>query len=155
MGGRCGFCGQGGGCLEEPLPVPGQEIWVAGSTESPCPSPSARPGVPSPPALLLGLPDEAFESLTQLQHIYVAHNKVRYPPEPHPRPDLAWPTSHSTECRGDSTGLEGSHQDQYVVLPQLSVAPQFLPCSLRVADLAANQVTEIFPLTFGEKPALR
>uniref|UniRef100_G1PLS1 Podocan like 1 n=1 Tax=Myotis lucifugus TaxID=59463 RepID=G1PLS1_MYOLU len=59
-----------------------------------------------------GLPDEAFESLTQLQHFYVAHNK-------------------------------------------LSVAPQFLPRSLRVADLAANQVTEIFPLTFGEKPALR
>uniref|UniRef100_A0A2K6EL17 Podocan like 1 n=1 Tax=Propithecus coquereli TaxID=379532 RepID=A0A2K6EL17_PROCO len=59
-----------------------------------------------------GLPDEAFESLTQLQHIYVAHNR-------------------------------------------LSVAPQFLPRSLRVADLAANQVMEIFPLTFGEKPALR
>ncbi|XP_059552576.1 podocan-like protein 1 isoform X2 [Myotis daubentonii] len=59
-----------------------------------------------------GLPDEAFESLSQLQHFYVAHNK-------------------------------------------LSVAPQFLPRSLRVADLAANQVTEIFPLTFGEKPALR
>ncbi|XP_021570906.1 podocan-like protein 1 [Carlito syrichta] len=59
-----------------------------------------------------GLPDEAFESLTQLQHIYVAHNK-------------------------------------------LSVAPQFLPRSLRVADLAANQVMEVFPLTFGEKPALR
>ncbi|XP_059552578.1 podocan-like protein 1 isoform X4 [Myotis daubentonii] len=38
---------------------------------------------------------------------------------------------------------------------RLSVAPQFLPRSLRVADLAANQVTEIFPLTFGEKPALR
>ncbi|XP_023501028.2 podocan-like protein 1 isoform X2 [Equus caballus] len=59
-----------------------------------------------------GLPDEAFESLTQLQHISVAQNK-------------------------------------------LSVAPQFLPRSLRVADLAANQMTEIFPLTFGEKPALR
>ncbi|XP_013367662.1 PREDICTED: podocan-like protein 1 isoform X1 [Chinchilla lanigera] len=59
-----------------------------------------------------GLPDEAFESLGQLQHLYVAHN-------------------------------------------QLSAAPQFLPRSLRVADLAANQVTEIFPLTFGEKPALR
>ncbi|KAM5187398.1 LOW QUALITY PROTEIN: podocan-like protein 1 [Callospermophilus lateralis] len=59
-----------------------------------------------------GLPDEAFESLTQLQHIYVAHNK-------------------------------------------LSAAPQFLPRSLRVADLAANQVAEVFPLTFGEKPALR
>ncbi|XP_021487836.1 podocan-like protein 1 [Meriones unguiculatus] len=59
-----------------------------------------------------GLPDEAFESLTQLENFYVAHNK-------------------------------------------LSVAPQFLPRSLRVADLAANQVAEIFPLTFGEKPALR
>ncbi|XP_048198345.1 podocan-like protein 1 [Perognathus longimembris pacificus] len=59
-----------------------------------------------------GLPDEAFESLTQLQHIYVAHNK-------------------------------------------LSAAPQFLPRTLRVADLAANQLVEIFPLTFGEKPALR
>ncbi|XP_045847269.1 podocan-like protein 1 isoform X3 [Meles meles] len=32
---------------------------------------------------------------------------------------------------------------------------RFLPRSLRIADLAANQVTEIFPLTFGEKPALR
>ncbi|XP_063514774.1 podocan-like protein 1 isoform X4 [Pongo pygmaeus] len=64
------------------------------------------------PPTLPGLPDEAFESLTQLQHIYVAHNK-------------------------------------------LSVAPQFLPRSLRVVDLAANQVMEIFPLTFGEKPALR
>ncbi|XP_028714476.1 podocan-like protein 1 isoform X1 [Peromyscus leucopus] len=59
-----------------------------------------------------GLPDEAFESLTQLEHLYVAHNK-------------------------------------------LSVAPQFLPRSLRVADLAANEVAEIFPLTFGEKPELR
>nr|XP_003468194.2 LOW QUALITY PROTEIN: podocan-like protein 1 [Cavia porcellus] len=59
-----------------------------------------------------GLPDEAFESLGQLQHLYVAHNR-------------------------------------------LSLAPQFLPRSLRVADLAANQVTQIFPLTFGEKPALR
>ncbi|XP_054980579.1 podocan-like protein 1 [Sorex araneus] len=59
-----------------------------------------------------GLPDEAFESLNQLQHLYLAHNR-------------------------------------------LSVAPQFLPASLRVADLAANQVTEIFPLTFGQKPELR
>nr|AAH63764.1 Podnl1 protein [Mus musculus] len=59
-----------------------------------------------------GLPDEAFESLNQLENFYVAHNK-------------------------------------------LSVAPQFLPRSLRVADLAANEVVEIFPLTFGEKPALR
>ncbi|XP_007655760.1 podocan-like protein 1 isoform X2 [Ornithorhynchus anatinus] len=38
---------------------------------------------------------------------------------------------------------------------KLTVAPQFLPRSLRIADLAANQLTEIYPLTFGEKPGLR
>ncbi|ELK06749.1 Podocan-like protein 1 [Pteropus alecto] len=102
-----------------------------------------------------GLPDEAFESLTQLQHIYVAHNKVNPLLTPYSAPGLARLGSRSTDCRGDSMGLEGDHQDQYAVFPQLSVAPQFLPRSLRVADLAANQVTEIFPLTFGEKPALR
>ncbi|XP_038628030.1 podocan-like protein 1 isoform X2 [Tachyglossus aculeatus] len=59
-----------------------------------------------------GLPDEAFESLSALQYIYLANNK-------------------------------------------LTVAPQFLPRSLRIADLAANQLTEIYPLTFGEKPGLR
>uniref|UniRef100_G3W9E8 Podocan like 1 n=1 Tax=Sarcophilus harrisii TaxID=9305 RepID=G3W9E8_SARHA len=37
----------------------------------------------------------------------------------------------------------------------LTVAPQFLPHSLRIADLAANQLMEIYPLTFGEKPELR
>ena len=36
---------------------------------------------PSLPASRTGLPDEAFESLTQLQHIYVAHNKVSAPPQ--------------------------------------------------------------------------
>lgn len=46
-------------------------------------------------------------------------------------------------------------RDQMLLLLQLSVAPQFLPPSLRVADLAANEVVEIFPLTFGEKPELR
>lgn len=50
---------------------------------------------------------------------------------------------------------ETGHQDQTLLTLQLSVAPQFLPRSLRVADLAANEVVEIFPLTFGEKPALR
>ncbi|XP_051050671.1 podocan-like protein 1 [Phodopus roborovskii] len=50
---------------------------------------------------------------------------------------------------------ETPHQDQMLLLLQLSVAPQFLPHSLRVADLAANEVVEIFPLTFGEKPELR
>ncbi|KAK2087491.1 Podocan-like protein 1 [Saguinus oedipus] len=89
---------------------PAQSCGAAGSPDSPSTQDQARGPftAPNPP----GLPDEAFESLTQLQHIYVAQNK-------------------------------------------LSVAPQFLPRSLRVADLAANQVMEIFPLTFGEKPALR
>lgn len=50
---------------------------------------------------------------------------------------------------------EPGHQDQMLLPLQLSVAPQFLPRSLRVADLAANELVEIFPLTFGEKPALR
>uniref|UniRef100_A0A4X2MDJ8 Podocan like 1 n=1 Tax=Vombatus ursinus TaxID=29139 RepID=A0A4X2MDJ8_VOMUR len=59
-----------------------------------------------------GLPDEAFESLPDLQYIYLANN-------------------------------------------QLTVAPQFLPRSLRIADLAANRLMEIYPLTFGEKPDLR
>lgn len=61
-----------------------------GSTGSPLPAP--RTGVPSPPTSLTGLPDEAFESLTQLQHIYVAHNKVSplLTPTPRiPRPGLA------------------------------------------------------------------
>ena len=49
----------------------------------------------------------------------------------------------------------GATRTSAALLPQLSEAPQFLPRSLRVADLAANEVTEIFPLTFGEKPALR
>ncbi|XP_042834288.1 podocan-like protein 1 isoform X4 [Panthera tigris] len=56
---------------------------------------------------------------------------------------------HASAASGPSTSTTISS------LPRLSVAPQFLPRSLRVADLAANQVTEIFPLTFGEKPALR
>ncbi|KAM4888534.1 podocan-like protein 1 isoform 2-T2 [Thomomys bottae] len=96
-----------------------------------------------------GLPEEAFESLTQLQHIYVAHNKVStfqrgsWLPQPH----TAQPV------RGARCG--GAAEPAGLWFLQLSVAPQFLPHSLRVADLAANQLVEIFPLTFGEKPALR
>lgn len=65
-----------GRCLGEPLPVP----QLDGSTDSPLLPSHTRPGVPSPSASLTGLPDEAFESLTQLQHIYVAHNRVSPPP---------------------------------------------------------------------------
>lgn len=127
MGGRCGFCGQGGGCLEEPLPVPGQEPWAAGSTESPCPSPSARPGVPSPPAPLLGLPDEAFESLTQLQHIYVAHNKVRY--HPNPTPDQTWPGQHHTapNAEGTAQGWKGATRTSTLCSHSSQWPPSFCP----------------------------
>ena len=54
-----------------------------GNTGCPLPSPPAR-RVPSLPTSRTGLPDEAFESLTQLQHIYVAHNKVSTPLRPQP-----------------------------------------------------------------------
>ena len=72
---------QRGRGLEEPLPA----SRLDGNTGCPLPLPPAR-RVPSLPTSCTGLPDEAFESLTQLQHIYVAHNKVSTPPCPHPRP---------------------------------------------------------------------
>ena len=117
---------------------------------------------PSLPASRTGLPDEAFESLTQLQHIYVAHNKVSALPRGTPPQAQAGRQGRSRlgpeALRGG--GRQGrcrtvGTRPTAAVPLQLSVAPQFLPRSLRVADLAANEVTEIFPLTFGEKPALR
>lgn len=155
MGVGCGFCGQGVGVPGEASASPWPGSLGQLGAQTPLLTTPHQAWGPSLPTLLPGLPDEAFESLTQLQHIYVAHNKVNPPLTPYSAPGLARLGSHSTDCRGDSMGLEGDHQDQYAVFPQLSVAPQFLPRSLRVADLAANQVTEIFPLTFGEKPALR
>uniref|UniRef100_A0A8C6YGK4 Podocan like 1 n=1 Tax=Naja naja TaxID=35670 RepID=A0A8C6YGK4_NAJNA len=46
---------------------------------------------------------------------------------------------------------------QYIYLAnnKLSVAPQFLPHTLRIVDLAANCLTWLYPLTFGHKPGLR
>ncbi|XP_069086550.1 podocan-like protein 1 isoform X2 [Pleurodeles waltl] len=46
---------------------------------------------------------------------------------------------------------------QYIYLGnnKLTVAPRFLPTTLRIADLAANMLTKIYPLTLGEKPFLR
>lgn len=148
------FVDREGGCVEEPLPVPGQDPWGSWEHRLPQLTTPHQAWGPSLPALLPGLPDEAFESLTQLQHIYVAYNKVSAPPTPYWAPGLAHLGSHSTDCRGQHGAGRGPPGPVNCV-PQLSVAPQFLPRSLRVVDLAANQVTEIFPLTFGEKPALR
>ncbi|XP_077185925.1 podocan-like protein 1 isoform X2 [Paroedura picta] len=46
---------------------------------------------------------------------------------------------------------------QYIYLAnnQLSDAPQFLPSSLRIVDMAANRLTRLYQLTFGHKPGLR
>uniref|UniRef100_A0A8D2L8S6 Podocan like 1 n=1 Tax=Varanus komodoensis TaxID=61221 RepID=A0A8D2L8S6_VARKO len=62
----------------------------------------------------------------------------------------------------DSEGLpdeafESLQSLQYIYLAnnKLSVAPQYLPSTLRIVDLAANRLTCIYPLTFGHKPGLR
>ncbi|XP_069460479.1 podocan-like protein 1 [Ambystoma mexicanum] len=46
---------------------------------------------------------------------------------------------------------------QYIYLAnnKLTVAPRLLPSTLRIADLAANLLTWIYPLTLGQKPSLR
>ena len=78
-----GWGGVWEGAWRSPCQSPAKSPGAAGSTASPT-APSLGPraaegGVPSLPIPLPGLPDEAFESLTQLQHIYVAHNKVSTP----------------------------------------------------------------------------
>lgn len=42
-----------------------------------------------------------------------------------------------------------------LVYLQLTAAPKVLPPSLVSADFAANQLTKIYPYTFGHKPKLR
>ncbi|XP_032884396.1 podocan isoform X2 [Amblyraja radiata] len=43
----------------------------------------------------------------------------------------------------------------YLANNKLTVAPKYLPKTLISADLAANYLTKIYPLTFGQKPNLR
>ncbi|KAL0604369.1 Podocan [Plecturocebus cupreus] len=59
-----------------------------------------------------GLPEKAFEHLTNLNYLYLANNK-------------------------------------------LTLAPRFLPNALISVDFAANYLTKIYGLTFGQKPNLR
>ncbi|XP_067416698.1 LOW QUALITY PROTEIN: podocan-like protein 1 [Emydura macquarii macquarii] len=46
---------------------------------------------------------------------------------------------------------------QYIYLAnnKLTVAPQILSSTVRIVDLAANMLTEVYPLTFGQKANLR
>ncbi|XP_039626414.1 podocan-like [Polypterus senegalus] len=49
----------------------------------------------------------------------------------------------------------GNLQYIYLASNRLTVAPRILPRALRIVDMAANTLEEIFPLTFGEKPHLK
>ncbi|KAM4549191.1 podocan isoform 1-T3 [Odontesthes bonariensis] len=57
----------------------------------------------------------------------------------------------------DDEGFEMLEQLAYLYLAnnKLTSAPKVLPPSLVSADFAANQLTRIFPYTFGHKPKLR
>ncbi|XP_041861564.1 podocan isoform X2 [Melanotaenia boesemani] len=57
----------------------------------------------------------------------------------------------------EDEGFEMLEQLAYLYLAnnQLTAAPKVLPPSLISADFAANQLTRIFPHTFGQKPKLR
>lgn len=129
--------GVSGGGSARPGRSPGQ--LAAGA---PCLHPApGQTWVPSPPP-----PPRPARRGLRVAHAAAAH--LRGPEQGEP-PGPGPPAPCSWTARGG--GAAGPAQ----LAPQLSVAPQFLPRSLRVADLAANQMTEIFPLTFGEKPALR
>uniref|UniRef100_A0A8C4T4S1 Podocan like 1 n=1 Tax=Erpetoichthys calabaricus TaxID=27687 RepID=A0A8C4T4S1_ERPCA len=49
----------------------------------------------------------------------------------------------------------GNLQYIYLASNRLTIAPRILPRALRIVDMAANTLEEIFPLTFGEKPHLK
>ena len=108
--GRRGSKGLGSLCQ-----FPGRESW--GSWEPRLPlHPRQAWGPFTAPPTLPGLPDEAFESLTQLQHLCVAHNKVS--PQPHPQAEPSEGAASVTQprvWRGQlcwGSGGAKAHQDQ-------------------------------------------
>ncbi|KAM3875797.1 podocan [Diretmus argenteus] len=64
-----------------------------------------------------------------------------------------WLTTHGLE----DEGFEVLEQLAYLYLANnnLTSAPKHLPPSLVSADFAANQLTKIYPYTFGQKPQLK
>ncbi|XP_012584753.1 PREDICTED: podocan-like protein 1 isoform X6 [Condylura cristata] len=100
-----------------------------------------------------GLPDEAFESLSQLQHIYIAHNKNNLISKV-PRGAL----SHQTQLRElylqhnqltdsslDATTFSKLHRLEYLDLShnQLTEVPTGLPRTLAVLHLGRNHIQRV------------
>nr|XP_034996462.1 podocan-like protein 1 isoform X5 [Zootoca vivipara] len=65
--------------------------------------------------------------------------------------------NHITSEGLPDEAFESLQSLQYIYLAnnKLSVAPQLLPSTLRIVDLAANHLTRVYPFTFGHKPGLR
>ncbi|XP_042700347.2 podocan-like protein 1 isoform X9 [Chrysemys picta bellii] len=67
------------------------------------------------------------------------------------------PSEETVECGGLDLHVFPSNVSRAVqhLSLQLTVAPQILPSTVRIVDLAANLLTEVYPLTFGQKANLR
>ncbi|KAL2764444.1 podocan-like protein 1 isoform 3 precursor, partial [Daubentonia madagascariensis] len=100
-----------------------------------------------------GLPDEAFESLTQLQHIYVAHNKNNLISKV-PRGALSRQTqlrelylqhNQLTDNSLDATTFSKLHSLEYLDLShnRLATVPAGLPRTLAVLHLGRNRIRRV------------
>ncbi|XP_043322831.1 podocan-like protein 1 isoform X3 [Cervus canadensis] len=112
-----------------------------------------------------GLPDEAFESLTQLQHIYVAHNKNNLISKV-PRGALSRQThlrelylqhNQLTDSGLDATTFSKLHSLEYLDLShnQLAEVPAGLPRTLAVLHLGRNRIRWVEAARLGGLRGLR
>uniref|UniRef100_A0A8C0G9L6 Podocan like 1 n=1 Tax=Chelonoidis abingdonii TaxID=106734 RepID=A0A8C0G9L6_CHEAB len=97
-----------------------------------------------------------------VQHLSLQNNQLRELPYD----ELAQLTSlktlnlhnnHIISAGLPDEAFESLDSLQYIYLAnnKLTVAPQILPSTVRIVDLAANLLTEVYPLTFGQKANLR
>uniref|UniRef100_A0A2R8ZN89 Podocan like 1 n=1 Tax=Pan paniscus TaxID=9597 RepID=A0A2R8ZN89_PANPA len=100
-----------------------------------------------------GLPDEAFESLTQLQHLCVAHNKNNLISKV-PRGALSRQTqlrelylqhNQLTDSGLDATTFSKLHSLEYLDLShnQLTTVPAGLPWTLAILHLGRNRIRQV------------
>uniref|UniRef100_A0A2I3T568 Podocan like 1 n=1 Tax=Pan troglodytes TaxID=9598 RepID=A0A2I3T568_PANTR len=100
-----------------------------------------------------GLPDEAFESLTQLQHLCVAHNKNNLISKV-PRGALSRQTqlrelylqhNQLTDSGLDATTFSKLHSLEYLDLShnQLTTVPAGLPRTLAILHLGRNRIRQV------------